>query len=81
VQHVFERFYRVEGSAVTGSGLGLAIAHELAGVMGGSVELRSMPGRTVFTLALSGASPDLAADEVTPEAIPRENERATAIRT
>jgi two-component system OmpR family sensor kinase len=51
-QHVFERFYR-SGSAVTsGSGLGLAIARELAGVMGGEIELDSRPGRTVFTLKL-----------------------------
>jgi signal transduction histidine kinase len=79
--HVFERFYRVEGSTVTGSGLGLAIARELAGVMGGSVELRSMPGRTVFTLVLPGASPDLAVAEATADAISRENERAAAIRS
>src|SRR5262249_59623661 len=29
-QHVFERFYRGEGSKAAGSGLGLAIARELA---------------------------------------------------
>jgi signal transduction histidine kinase len=81
VQHVFERFYRVEGSTTTGSGLGLAIARELAGVMGGSVELRSVPGRTVFSLVLPAASPDLTVEAGTPEAISRENERAAAIRS
>jgi signal transduction histidine kinase len=50
--HVFERFYRVEGSVASGSGLGLAIARELAELMGGSVELHSLDGRTVFALAL-----------------------------
>jgi signal transduction histidine kinase len=49
---VFERFYRVEGSVASGSGLGLAIARELAELMGGSVELETPPGRTVFALAL-----------------------------
>jgi signal transduction histidine kinase len=50
--HVFERFYRAEGGLAAGSGLGLAIAGELAGVMGGEIELESRPGRTVFTLRL-----------------------------
>jgi two-component system OmpR family sensor kinase len=50
--HVFERFYRVEGGVASGSGLGLAIARELAQLMGGSIELDSRPGRTVFSLVL-----------------------------
>jgi signal transduction histidine kinase len=54
-QHVFERFYRVEGaSTASGSGLGLAIARELAELMGGAIELDSRPGRTVFRLRLRG---------------------------
>jgi signal transduction histidine kinase len=54
--HVFERFYRIEGSVASGSGLGLAIASELAGLMGGSVELGAAPGRTAFALVLPSAS-------------------------
>jgi signal transduction histidine kinase len=50
---VFERFYRVEGSVASGSGLGLAIARELAELMGGSVELDTSSGRTVFALVLT----------------------------
>jgi signal transduction histidine kinase len=53
--HVFERFYRGDGSRASGSGLGLAIAQELARVMGGTLELDSMPGRTVFRLTLPSA--------------------------
>ena len=52
--HVFERFYRVDGTRASGSGLGLSIARELAELMGGSLELESRPGRTVFTLRLPG---------------------------
>ncbi len=52
VEHVFERFYRVDGQLASGSGLGLAIARELARAMGGSLEVESEPGRTVFTLRL-----------------------------
>jgi two-component system OmpR family sensor kinase len=53
---VFERFYRVEGGRAFGSGLGLAIARELARLMGGSVQLESRPGRTVFALDLPGVA-------------------------
>ncbi len=52
--HVFDRFYRVEGSIASGSGLGLAIARELAELMGGAIELETEPGRTVFRLRLRG---------------------------
>ena len=50
--HVFERFYRIDGGLASGSGLGLAIARELAELMGGSMELDTRPGRTVFRLVL-----------------------------
>jgi signal transduction histidine kinase len=52
VQHVFDRFYRVNAELASGSGLGLAIARELAAVMGGTVTLVSGPGSTVATLEL-----------------------------
>jgi signal transduction histidine kinase len=50
--HVFERFFRLEGTVASGSGLGLAIARELAGLMEGRIELESRPGATRFTLVL-----------------------------
>jgi signal transduction histidine kinase len=50
--HVFERFYRLEGSVASGSGLGLAIARELAELMGGAVVLDAGGGRTAFALVL-----------------------------
>jgi signal transduction histidine kinase len=67
VGQIFDRFYRIEGSVASGSGLGLAIARELAELMGGSVELHVIPGRTIFALVLPTA---MAATD-----IPRENER------
>jgi signal transduction histidine kinase len=63
--HVFERFYRVDGTMASGSGLGLAIARELAELMGGTLELSEPEGRTRFTLRLPLA-----------DAFPRENELA-----
>ncbi len=51
-EHVFERFFRLDGSRASGSGLGLAIARELAELMNGTLELESEPAGTVFRLVL-----------------------------
>ncbi|HET7128212.1 MAG TPA: HAMP domain-containing sensor histidine kinase [Gaiellaceae bacterium] len=56
-QHVFERFFRLDGALASGSGLGLAIARELAEVMGGRIELSGQGGWTWFTLALPAELP------------------------
>ena len=56
-KHLFQRFYRAAGGKASGSGLGLAIASELAARLGGSIELSSRPGSTVFTLNLPPAEP------------------------
>jgi signal transduction histidine kinase len=50
--HVFERFFRLEGTVAAGSGLGLALAREVAGLMEGRIELESRGGATKFTLVL-----------------------------
>ena len=55
--HVFDRFYRADGTTASGSGLGLAIARELAEVMGGTIELDARPARTRFRLVLPPAEP------------------------
>jgi signal transduction histidine kinase len=51
-EHVFERFFRLDGTVAAGSGLGLAIARELAELMHGGIELESGSGSTRFTLVL-----------------------------
>jgi two-component system sensor histidine kinase TctE len=43
---VFQRFYRVLGSAAEGSGLGLAIVREVAELHGGMVSLHDNPATT-----------------------------------
>ena len=67
VEHIFERFYRVDRSRVRGrggSGLGLAIVRELMDSMGGSVEVSSTAGTgATFTLYLPHAG---AANGATP---------------
>ena len=57
VPHVFDRFYKVEGSrapharaATGGSGLGLSIVRAIVERHGGDITVTSEPGRTVFTL-------------------------------
>jgi signal transduction histidine kinase len=52
LEHIFERFYRVDGAKASGSGLGLAIARELAELMGGNVEATSSPDVTLFLVTL-----------------------------
>jgi signal transduction histidine kinase len=63
LEHVFERFYRVDGARASGSGLGLAIARELTELMDGSVEAVSRPGKTAFTVALPRENADPGASE------------------
>jgi signal transduction histidine kinase len=63
-QHVFDRFYRLDGGRASGSGLGLAIARELASLMGGRLELDSTPHLTRFTLVLPADSPAVTREPV-----------------
>ncbi|MBT2444924.1 HAMP domain-containing histidine kinase [Streptomyces sp. ISL-36] len=57
--YVFERFARGDASRARradggSTGLGLAIVRAVARAHGGDVTVRSVPGRTVFTVALPG---------------------------
>jgi len=60
--HVFERFYKVDAARANGSGgsgLGLSIARAIVERHGGSIDVQSRPGRTVFTLTLPKAAAQL----------------------
>lgn len=65
-ERLFRRFAQTEhGRRTGGSGLGLAISAELIALMGGRIELDSMPGegsefRAVLPLAEANAVPELA---------------------
>jgi signal transduction histidine kinase len=50
--HVFERFFRLQGTVAAGSGLGLAIAREVAELMDARIELESTAGSTKFTIVV-----------------------------
>ncbi|MFG3124011.1 ATP-binding protein [Streptomyces sp. NPDC048201] len=61
--HVFERFARGDSARTraTGStGLGLAIVRAVVTAHGGTVDVESAPGRTVFTVGLPAAGPETA---------------------
>ena len=50
--HIFERFYRApDARGMPGAGLGLAIVGRVAQANQGTVEVRTGPGGSTFTLA------------------------------
>ena len=54
-RHIFERFARGDASrsrAAGSTGLGLAIVRSVVAAHGGSVDVESVPGRTVFSVTL-----------------------------
>ena len=66
--HVFERFARGDASRsrnAGSTGLGLAIVHAVVSAHGGTAEVASSPGHTVFTVRLPGAA--LRAPEADPD--------------
>ncbi|WIX78963.1 HAMP domain-containing sensor histidine kinase [Amycolatopsis carbonis] len=55
---IFDRFFRVDNSrtrSAGGTGLGLSVVHSLVVEHGGTVDVASRPGRTVFTVQLPQA--------------------------
>ena len=55
LEHIFEKFYRLDASrssATGGSGLGLAIARDIVRLHGGEVSARCEDGQTIFTVIL-----------------------------
>ena len=54
IPHIFERFYRAQGSSrADGTGLGLALAGEISQHLGGEIYVESRPDRgSVFTVEL-----------------------------
>ncbi|WP_308307667.1 HAMP domain-containing sensor histidine kinase [Streptomyces sp. ISL-10] len=64
-RHVFERFARGDASRsrqAGGTGLGLAIAQAVVTAHGGTVSVRSDPGRTVFAVTIPAADPAVLVD-------------------
>jgi signal transduction histidine kinase len=57
MERVFDRFWRADMSgSVPGTGLGMSIAHEIMRLMGGNIEIKSLPNKgTSVTLWLTQA--------------------------
>ncbi|MFE9404418.1 sensor histidine kinase [Streptomyces sp. NPDC006530] len=78
--HVFERFARGDASRsrnAGSTGLGLAIVQAVVVAHGGRVEVRSRPGRTVFTVRLPGAPGPGVPGPATPAPTSQAEHRAT----
>lgn len=58
---IFDRFYRVKSEqtrSIPGTGLGLPIVKELIGLLGGTIDVQSTPGRgSIFSVLLPAAPP------------------------
>jgi len=56
IRHLWERFYMADESStrgVGGAGLGLTLAHRFTDMMGGSIDVHSVPGEgSTFQVAL-----------------------------
>ena len=74
VDRIFDRFYRVDKGRSRregGSGLGLAIVQDLVHALGGTVGVRSAPGRgSTFTISLPLTTPDDGPPSVSPHVNP-----------
>jgi len=71
IQHVFERFHRVEGSlgrSHEGTGIGLALVHDLTRLLSGQVNVHSQIGAgTCFTVVIpAGEEPDVQPQRLVP---------------
>jgi PAS domain S-box-containing protein len=70
-ERIFEEFVQVERAPEAGTGLGLPISRKLAGLLGGSLHVRSAPGEgSTFRLELPARPPAMAetADALPPVA-------------
>ncbi len=57
LEHLYERFYRGSDGGAPGTGLGLAIVKSLVDLHGGSIDVRSAPGKgTTFSVHLPRAT-------------------------
>jgi signal transduction histidine kinase len=71
IPHIFDRFYRAEGSSrADGTGLGLALAKEITDHMGGEIRVNSRPeaGSTFSLLLPLAHTPRNSADPQSPDA-------------
>ena len=73
--HIFERFYRVDQARTRtsgGAGLGLAIVREFVQLMGGQVDVESVPGEgSCFRVRLPSTSAASPADITPPARLPQ----------
>lgn len=53
-ESIFEHYFRVPGTKVQGSGLGLAISRDFVEAHGGTLKVKSEPGKgSIFTMSLT----------------------------
>jgi signal transduction histidine kinase len=60
---IFEPFFTTK-AAVEGAGLGLPVSYGIVRAHGGTIEVQSEPGKTIFSVTLPAAPMPVAGDEV-----------------
>ncbi len=68
IDHVFDRFFQIDGSATGGSGIGLHLAKMIVGLHHGTISAANVEGGVKFTVRIPLGNTHLSASEIAADA-------------